>query len=150
MTKNNFNQQKAKETTHCGSKPKKIAFGIAPLGFISIGIVPMGVITIGVVPMGVISLGVVAMGVINASVVGMGVLSAGFTTMGIWEWSPSGRSHEHHSSVQHLESHSDHDGINDQMYSTKAEAEKKAKELGCGDVVHQMGDYWMPCSMDSN
>ena len=40
------------EGGHCGSKPKRIAIGVAPLGTISIGIVPMGVICIGVVPMG--------------------------------------------------------------------------------------------------
>jgi hypothetical protein len=38
---------KSKENQHCGTKPKKIAFGIAPLGIVSIGIVPMGVISIG-------------------------------------------------------------------------------------------------------
>jgi hypothetical protein len=27
----------------CGDKPKRIAFGVAPLGILSIGIVPMGV-----------------------------------------------------------------------------------------------------------
>ena len=135
------------ESNHCGSKPKKIAIGIAPLGFISIGIVPMGVVTIGVVPMGVISLGVVAMGVINASVVGMGVFSAGLTTMGIWEWSPSGRSHVHHSSVQKSEQHSDHgDFANDVVFATKAEAEKQAKKIGCKGI-HRMGNFWMPCSM---
>ena len=69
---------------HCGSHPKKIAFGVAPLGVISIGIVPMGVVAIGVVPMGVVSLGAVAMGVITGSVVGMGVLTAGVSTMGVW------------------------------------------------------------------
>ena len=53
---------KSKENQHCGTKPKKIAFGIAPLGIVSIGIVPMGVISIGVVPMGVFSFGAVAMG----------------------------------------------------------------------------------------
>ena len=69
---------------HCGSRPKKIAFGIAPLGVISIGIVPMGVVAIGLVPMGVVSLGAVAMGVITGSVVGMGVITAGVSTMGVW------------------------------------------------------------------
>ena len=54
---------KNKETLHCGTKPKKIAFGIAPLGIVSVGIVPMGVISIGVVPMGVFSFGAVAMAV---------------------------------------------------------------------------------------
>ena len=48
---------KNKESQHCGTKPKKFAFGIAPLGIVSIGIVPMGVISIGVVPMGVFSFG---------------------------------------------------------------------------------------------
>ena len=50
---------KNKESQHCGTKPKKFAFGIAPLGIVSIGIVPMGVISIGVVPMGVFSFGAV-------------------------------------------------------------------------------------------
>ena len=72
---------KNKETLHCGTKPKKIAFGIAPLGIVSVGIVPMGVISIGVVPMGVFSFGAVAMGIVNLSVVGMGIISAGITTM---------------------------------------------------------------------
>jgi len=72
------------QPAHCGSRPKKIAFGVAPLGVISIGIVPMGVVAIGVVPMGVVSLGAVAMGVITGSVVGMGVLTAGVSTMGVW------------------------------------------------------------------
>ena len=56
---------------HCGSKPKPIAIGVAPLGTISIGIVPMGVICIGVVPMGVVSIGVVAMGVITGTAGGV-------------------------------------------------------------------------------
>ena len=85
-----------KENQHCGTKPKKIAFGIAPLGIVSIGIVPMGVISIGVVPMGVFSFGAVAMGIVNLSVVGMGIISAGITTMGVWEYSPKSHSHEHH------------------------------------------------------
>ena len=66
---------------HCGSKPKPIAIGVAPLGTISIGIVPMGVICIGVVPMGVVSIGVVAMGVINAAIVGMGLVAVGVNTV---------------------------------------------------------------------
>ena len=86
----NNNQNKTDGPAHCGSKPKKIAIGIAPLGYISIGIVPMGIVTIGIVPMGVVSLGVVAMGVINASIVGMGVFSAGVTTMGLKVWTPVG------------------------------------------------------------
>ena len=86
-----------KESLHCGTKPKKIAFGIAPLGIVSIGIVPMGVISIGVVPMGVFSFGAVAMGIVNLSVVGMGIISAGITTMGLWEYSPKSQSHHNHS-----------------------------------------------------
>ena len=86
----NTNQNKNDGPAHCGSKPKKIAIGIAPLGYISIGIVPMGIVTIGIVPMGVVSFGVVAMGVINASIVGMGVFSAGVTTMGLKVWTPVG------------------------------------------------------------
>ena len=147
MTKNDFDQNQSQDSNHCGSKPKKIAFGIAPLGFISIGIVPMGVVTIGVVPMGVISLGAVAMGVVNASLVGMGIFSAGITTMGIWEWSPSGRGHEHHGSVHSKGKDSNHSKLeNDIVYSTKAEAEAQAKKLGCKGV-HRMGNFWMPCSM---
>ena len=89
MNNSNSTAQKNPEgSSHCGSKPKKVAFGIAPLGFISIGIVPMGIITIGIVPMGVVSIGVVAMGVVNASIVGMGIFSAGITTMGLKVWSP--------------------------------------------------------------
>ena len=34
----NTNQNKNDGPAHCGSKPKKIAIGIAPLGYISIGI----------------------------------------------------------------------------------------------------------------
>ena len=68
MTNSNSpDKQQLEGPSHCGSKPKTIAFGIAPLGFISIGIVPMGIISIGIMPMGVTSIGVVAMGVLNAS-----------------------------------------------------------------------------------
>ncbi len=134
------------DLNHCGSKPKKIAIGIAPLGFISIGIVPMGVVSIGIVPMGVVSLGVVAMGVVNASIVGMGVLSAGITTMGVWEWTHGGKSHAHHGSVHN----SNHEVIkNDVAYSTKEAAEKQAEKIGCNGV-HRMGNLWMPCSMHGN
>ena len=91
---------KNKEIQHCGTKPKKIAFGIAPLGIVSIGIVPMGVVSIGVVPMGVFSFGAVAMGIVNLSVVGMGIISAGVTTMGIWEYSPNSLKHHHNHSKQ--------------------------------------------------
>jgi len=91
---------KSKENQHCGTKPKKIAFGIAPLGIVSIGLVPMGVISIGIVPMGVFSFGAVAMGIVNLSVVGMGIISSGITTMGIWEYSPNSKYNHHNHSKQ--------------------------------------------------
>ncbi|MFZ0408279.1 MAG: hypothetical protein WAM11_09240 [Cyanobium sp.] len=131
--------------TACGSRPKLVAIGIAPLGIISIGIVPMGVISIGVVPMGVLSIGAVAMGVINASVVGMGILIAGVNVMGVW-WvgmegmgpfrleAPGGQVHHHH----------DQSGRNQYAYQSQETALKKAKELGCVGV-HAMGSLWMPC-----
>ena len=128
-------------TSHCGGKPKKIAFGIAPLGYISIGIVPMGIVTIGVVPMGVVSCGVVAMGVINASIVGMGIFSAGITTMGIKVWSPVGPSIE-----ETINSESSLPSKNIFAYPSKAKAEQEAKKLGCIGV-HKMGDLWMPCAI---
>lgn len=120
----------------CGDKPKPIAFGVAPLGIISIGIVPMGVVSIGVVPMGVISFGVVGMGVINAAVVGMGVVVAGVHAMGIWTLSP-GSGHQHHSggaAQQQL-----------MAYPSRQLALQKAREQGCTGV-HAMGDLWMPCA----
>ena len=120
----------------CGDKPKRFAFGVAPLGIISIGIVPMGVVSIGVVPMGVISIGVVGMGVLNACVVGMGVLVAGVHAMGIWSLTP-GSGHQHHSS-----------GAGQQpllAYPNRQVALQKARELGC-EGVHAIGDLWMPCS----
>jgi hypothetical protein len=121
----------------CGDKPKRIAFGVAPLGIISIGIVPMGVVSIGVVPMGVISLGVVGMGVLNACVVGMGVVVAGVHAMGIWSLTP-GNGHPHHSGGA---------GQQQQLmaYPSRQVALQKARELGC-EGVHAMGDLWMPCS----
>ncbi len=104
MTNSNSTDQNNSESpSHCGSKPKKIAFGIAPLGFISIGIVPMGIVTIGIVPMGVVSIGVVAMGVVNASIVGMGIFSAGITTMGLKVWSPENNAI--HESINRSHSH---------------------------------------------
>jgi hypothetical protein len=120
----------------CGDKPKRIAFGVAPLGIISIGIVPMGVVSIGVVPMGVISLGVVGMGVLNACVVGMGVVVAGVHAMGIWSLTP-GSGHRHHSigAAQHQP----------MAYPSRQVALQRARELGC-EGVHAMGDRWMPCS----
>ena len=139
---------------HCGSKPKRLAVGIAPLGTVSIGIVPMGVICIGIVPMGVVSIGVVAMGVINLSIVGMGLLAIGANTMGVWTVGPmsmglvqlGGRStHDHH---EHQQIHSDSQPQNDarmMAYPSKAEAEAQARILGC-EGVHSMGDHWMPCS----
>ena len=111
---------KNKDNQHCGTKPKKIAFGIAPLGIVSIGIVPMGVISIGVVPMGVFSFGAVAMGIVNLSVVGMGIISAGVTTMGIWEYSPN--SHNHSKQI----SNSNKENMMPDLFNTKQEAEKAA------------------------
>ena len=110
----------------CGDKPRRIAFGIAPLGIVSIGIVPMGVI----------SLGVVGMGLLNACVVGMGVVVAGVHAMGIWTFSP-GNGH-------HLPS----SGAAQQKllaYPSRQVALQKARELGC-EGVHAMGNLWMPCS----
>ena len=126
-----------KESQHCGTKPKKIAFGIAPLGIVSIGIVPMGVISIGVVPMGVFSFGAVAMGIINLSVVGMGIISAGITTMGLWEYSPKSQNHSH-------QSHSEKNMP--ELFKTKEKAEIEAAKYGCTGA-HKMGDKWMPCKM---
>ena len=120
----------------CGDKPKRIAFGIAPLGIVSIGIVPMGVVSIGIVPMGVVSLGVVGMGVLNACVVGMGVLVAGVNAMGVWTLSP-GNGHHHLSSGP-----APHELL---AYPSRQVALQKARELGCAGV-HAMGDLWMPCS----
>ena len=139
-TSNNSNQQPAEAPSHCGSKPKKIAFGIAPLGFLSIGIVPMGIISIGIVPMGVVSIGVVAMGVVNASIVGMGIFSAGITTMGLKVWSP-----ENTAIQQTLNSSNSSSSKNIYAYPTKSQAEREAKKLGCVGV-HKMGKLWMPCA----
>jgi hypothetical protein len=134
----------------CGSRPKTLAIGIAPLGIISIGIVPMGVVGIGVVPMGVISIGAVGMGVINACVVGMGILVAGVNVMGVW-WvgmdrmgpkrlgTPAGAIHHHQHQLMEK---------NIYAYPSKQVALKKAKELGCTGV-HAMGSLWMPCSEHS-
>ncbi len=130
---------KSEEPTHCGSKPKKVAIGIAPLGFISIGVVPMGIVTIGIVPMGVVSLGVVAMGVVNASIVGMGIFSAGLTTMGLKVWSPE------EAALQKALQNSDSCKENLYAYPTRLKAEAEAKKLGCLGV-HKMGALWMPCA----
>ena len=140
-TSNSTNPKDSEGTSHCGSKPKKIAFGIAPLGFISIGIVPMGIISIGIVPMGVVSVGAVAMGVLNASIVGMGIFSAGITTMGLKVWSPENNAI--HESINRSDFPS---SKNVYAYPTKAEAEIEAKQLGCVGV-HKMGKLWMPCAI---
>ncbi|WP_320663952.1 hypothetical protein [Prochlorococcus sp. MIT 1223] len=139
-TPNQSNQPQSEESSHCGTSPKKIAFGIAPLGFISIGIVPMGIISIGIIPMGVASLGVVAMGVINASIVGMGIFSAGITTMGLKVWSPEGTALQ-----QQLNSKDISESKNIYGYYTRAKAEEEAKKIGCLGV-HKMGTLWMPCA----
>jgi hypothetical protein len=146
MTNSNGVYQKNSEgPSHCGSKPKTIGFGIAPLGFISIGIVPMGIISIGIVPMGVVSIGVVAMGVVNASIVGMGIFSAGITTMGLKVWSP-----ENNNAIQESinRSHSP-SSKNIYAYPTKSQAEIEAKKLNCLGV-HKMGKLWMPCATHIN
>ena len=135
---------KNKESQHCGSKPKKIAFGIAPLGIVSIGIVPMGVVSIGVVPMGVFSFGAVAMGIVNLSVVGMGIISAGITTMGVWEYSPNSQNHHHNHSKQI--SNSNKENMMSDLFNTKEAAEKAASNYGCIGA-HKMGNKWMPCKM---
>ena len=141
MTTSHTSKKEASEgPSHCGSKPKKIAIGIAPLGYISIGIVPMGIVSIGVVPMGVVSFGMVAMGVINVSIVGMGIFSAGITTMGLKVWSPVGPSVE-----QTITSESSLPSNNIFAYPSKEKAIQEAKKLGCKGV-HKMGDLWMPCA----
>ena len=134
---------KSKENQHCGTKPKKIAFGIAPLGIVSIGIVPMGVISIGLVPMGVFSFGAVAMGIVNLSVVGMGIISAGITTMGVWEYSPNSHSHHNHSKKNSTQKE---ENMISNLFNTKEEAEKAASKYGCHGA-HKMGNKWMPCKM---
>ncbi|WP_320674142.1 hypothetical protein [Prochlorococcus sp. MIT 1341] len=136
---NTSKQQRSESTEHCGSKPKKIAIGIAPLGIVSIGIVPMGIVTIGIVPMGVVSIGVVAMGVMNASIVGMGIFSAGITTMGLKVWSPEG------AALQKTFDESNSSSKNIYAYPSRSQAEAEAKKLGCLGV-HKMGTLWMPCA----
>ncbi len=135
---------KNKEIQHCGTKPKKIAFGIAPLGIVSIGIVPMGVISIGIVPMGVFSFGAVAMGIVNLSVVGMGIISAGITTMGLWEYYPKSQT-PHHNHSKQISNPTKEKNI-PHLFNTKEEAEKAAFEYGCIGS-HKMGEKWMPCKM---
>ena len=126
----------ATEGGHCGSKPKRIAIGVAPLGTISIGIVPMGVICIGIVPMGVVSIGVVAMGVFNAAIVGMGLVAVGVNTMGVITAGPMSMG------LIQIRSTTNPRYL---AYPSREEAEAQSKVLGC-EGVHRMGDrYWMPC-----
>ena len=134
------------KSSHCGTSPKKFAFGIAPLGIISIGIVPMGVVSIGIVPMGVFSFGAVAMGIINLSIVGMGIISSGITTMGVWEYSPKSHNHHNHEDKVFLKKKIDNKSNKNMMlFKDKKEAEEMAKVLNCKGV-HKMGNLWMPCS----
>lgn len=139
---------------NCGSKPRRLAVGIAPLGIVSIGIVPMGVVSIGVVPMGVISLGVVGMGVLNATVVGMGVLIAGVNVMGVWWVGLEGMGPfrlgapaalvQHHHSAGLGQPGAGAAAANLHAYPSRTVALQKARELGCTGV-HAMGRFWMPC-----
>ncbi len=136
------------DNQHCGTTPKRIAFGIAPLGIISIGIVPMGVVSIGVVPMGVFSFGAVAMGIVNLSIVGMGIISSGVTTMGVWEYSPrlEKHNHKHNQSINSLNKEStDFSKDKKFLFDNKIDAEKMSQRLNCKGV-HKMGDMWMPCN----
>jgi hypothetical protein len=139
----------------CGSRPRRLAVGIAPLGIVSIGIVPMGVVSIGVVPMGVISLGIVGMGALNAAVVGMGVLIAGVNVMGVWWLGVEGMGpfrlgawpalvRHHHSYAPGSQEAGAAVGNHD-AYPSRGVALQKARELGCTGV-HAMGKLWMPCS----
>ncbi len=137
---NSTDQSQSEAPSHCGTKPKTIAIGIAPLGIISIGVVPMGIFTIGIVPMGVVSFGVVAMGVVNASIVGMGIFSAGITTMGLKVWSPEGAALN-----QPLKIENSSPAKNIYAYPTRSQAEAEARKLGCLGV-HKMGTLWMPCA----
>ena len=138
-------KDKTSDIQHCGTKPKKIAFGIAPLGIISIGIVPMGVVSIGIVPMGVFSFGAVAMGILNLSIVGMGIISSGITTMGVWEYSPGGGSHNHNLQDKSLINKKSNSKQIDMFFKTRSEAENMAKTLGCNGA-HKKGEKWMPCN----
>ena len=152
----NTTQTSDQGPAHCGSKPKRLAIGIAPLGTVSIGIVPMGVVCIGIVPMGVVSIGLVAMGVINLSIVGMGLLAVGVNTMGVWTAGPMSMglvrmgtrpgAHDHHG--HHGGQGADSTARDDPRtlaYPTRELAEDQARRLGC-EGAHRMGDFWMPCS----
>jgi hypothetical protein len=119
---------------HCGTKPKKFAIGIAPLGTVSIGVVPMGVINLSVVGMGLLAIGVNTMGVWTA-----GPMSMGLVQIGKSRTDHSG--HNHGQPNQHQES----DDPRFMAYPTKAEAEAQATAQGCKGA-HAMGDFWMPCS----
>ncbi len=141
---NSTDQKNPQGHSHCGSKPKIIAFGIAPFGLISIGIVPMGIISIGIVPMGVVSIGSVAMGVVNASIVGMGIFSAGITTMGLKVWSPGNNAYQELINRSNSPSQK-----NLYAFPTKTQAEIEANNLGCIGV-HKMGKLWMPCASHIN
>ena len=138
-------KDKTSDIQHCGTKPKNIAFGIAPLGIISIGIVPMGVVSIGIVPMGVFSFGAVAMGIINLSIVGMGIISSGITTMGVWEYSPRGSSHNHNLKDKSLINSESNSKQRSFLFNTREEAENMAETLNCNGA-HKMGQKWMPCN----
>ena len=138
-------KDKTSDIQHCGTKPKKIAFGIAPLGIVSIGIVPMGVISIGIVPMGVFSFGAVAMGIVNLSIVGMGIISSGITTMGVWEYSPRGGTHNHNLEDKSLNNSEANSKQRSLFFKTREEAENMAEILNCNGI-HKMGDKWMPCN----
>ena len=138
-------KSKTSDIQHCGTKPKTFAFGIAPLGIISIGIVPMGVVSIGIVPMGVFSFGAVAMGIINLSIVGMGIISSGITTMGVWEYSPRRDTHNHKLEDKSLINSESNSKQRSLLFNTREEAEDMAKTLNC-DGAHKMGKKWMPCN----
>ena len=138
-------KEKSADIQHCGTKPKNIAFGIAPLGIISIGIVPMGVISIGIVPMGVFSFGAVAMGIINLSIVGMGIISSGITTMGVWEYSPKKTGHDHKSIDKSFINSESNIKQQIMIFKTRKEAENMAKTLNCKGS-HKIGNKWMPCN----
>ena len=144
-------QRPVHEERGCGGTPKRFAIGIAPLGVVSIGIVPMGVVSIGVVPMGVFSIGAVGMGLVNLCVVGMGVVVAGVNVMGVWWAGVEGMGVKRLGGGAALGHHARHAlaapsaRANLYAYPSKAEALRKARELGCSGA-HAMGKLWMPCS----
>jgi hypothetical protein len=103
------------------------------------GFVPMSVIVIGVVPISVIFLGAVGMGLISVAAVSMGVVTVGITTMevawaGVIGMGPLQLAQGSASSAV--------------MFSSKGEAEARAKQLGCSGA-HQHGPdgkTWVPCT----